>query len=461
MSMNTSSGRRGTISRRQAIGTIGAGIAGLAAGTVLTGSELGRTGRVDRLTALQDRDYVPPPESEGGWRRGDARTLGVDPDRLREAIRYHDDSPLTTSHGGAIVVIHRGYVIAESYVTGAQGPQPWTARTCNDVKSSTKSVFGTAVGVFLDEHRDVTLDTPLVGTSAATSLVPQIWQQPLTDERKTRILVKHALSMTSGHQTREPWLAPAARALTPGYRGPFQMYEYCFGWWEFEGIVGQRTLRFDPGTSFNYSNYGLELVALAMRLRSGQEVGPYVYDRVLGPMGLPRALRDNQYRDMPYNDGRELNFSDDPGWGRGGSAGCDAYGADQSASPLGYNSIVGSTFRCCARDFARLAYLWLREGRWGTRQLVPAAWMRLATRRFVRDNGETPSNYGYTFWTHDGEAGVPPDLFMSRGHNLNHSYTIPSLDLIVARQGNDNRRSPDGTPFATTLIQKVVASFRS
>ena len=67
--------------------------------------------------------------------------------------------------------------------------------------------------------------------------MPPIWQQPLTDERKARILIEHALSMTSGHQTREPWLAPAARVLTPGYRGPFQMYEYCFGWWEFEGIA--------------------------------------------------------------------------------------------------------------------------------------------------------------------------------------------------------------------------------
>jgi CubicO group peptidase (beta-lactamase class C family) len=197
-----------------------------------------------------------------------------------------------------------------------------------------------------------------------------------------------------------------------------------------------------------------------MRQLTGEEVGPYVYDRVLGPIGLPRGVRDNQYRDMPYADNRELNFSETPGWGRGGSEGCDAYGADSSASPFGFNSVVGSTFRCSARDFARLAYLWLNEGRWGSKQLVPAAWMRLATRRFVRDDGTSPNNYGFTFWTHNGEEGAPPDLFMSRGHNLNHSYAIPSLDLVVARLGNDNRRQPDGgPPFQTALIQKIVAAF--
>ncbi len=223
-------------------------------------------------------------------------------------------------------------------------------------------------------------------------------------------------------------------------------------------MPAQHTLKFEPGTDFNYSNFGLELMALAMRDLSGQEVGPYLYDRVLGAIGMPSALGDHQYREMPYADDHELNFSDQPGWGRGGSRGCNAYGADRSTSAIGYNSIVGSAFRCSALDFARLAYLWLRGGRWDGRQLVPADWLQVATRRFVRDDGRTPNNYGYTFWTWDGEAGLPADLFMSRGHNMNHAFIVPSLDLVVVRQGNDNRRDVDGEPFATALIRRIVAA---
>jgi CubicO group peptidase (beta-lactamase class C family) len=409
---------------------------------------------------LEDESYFPPSELDGGWRRGEAKTLGVNGERLREAVDYHDGHFLTTSHGGALVIIYKGYMIGESYVTGTNGgPQPWTAETCNDMKSSTKSVFGTAVGVFLEEHKDrVNLDTYLVGKSREDSLIPQIWDQPITDERKKTIKVKHVISMTSGHETREPWLAPTFRHRYPGYSGPFQMYEYCFGWWHFKDIPDHHTLKFEPGSDFNYSNYGLEQMALAMRNISGEEVGPYVYDRVLGPIGMPKGIRDNQYRDMPYFDGRELNFGDEPGWGVGGSKGCDAYGADKSESPYGYNSIVGSTFRCTARDFARLAYLWLRKGRWGSRQLVAEEWMKLATSRFVRENGETPSRYGYTFWIQDDLEKVPKDLFMSRGHNLNHSFVIPSLDLVVVRQGNENRQPKDEPSFSTTLIQKIVAA---
>ncbi len=58
----------------------------------------------------------------------------------------------------------------------------------------------------------------------------------------------------------------------------------------------------------------------------------------------------------------------------------------------------------------------------------------------------------------DDIEGVPNDLYMSRGHNLNHSFVIPSLDLVVVRQGNQNRQLPDEPRFANTLIQKIVAA---
>lgn len=405
-------------------------------------------------------DYFPPSENEGGWRVADPDTLGVDAEKLKEALDYHDSSEYTTGHGGALLVIYKGHVIGESYVTGTEGgPQPWKPTSCNDVKSSTKSVFGTAVGVFLDEFKDkVGLESYLVGKSREESLIPQIWDQPLTDARKMDIKLKHAISMTSGHESDEPWLAPSPRHHHKDYEGALNMYEYCFGWWYFEGVPAHHTLMFEPGTDFNYSNFGMEQVALAMRNISGEQVGPYVYDRVLGKIGMDIKLRDNQYREMVYNDPRELNFSDEPGWGVGGSTGCNAYGADKNDSPYGHNTIVGSTFRLTVRDFARLAYLWLRKGVWNGEQLVPEEWLKVATSRFVRDNGETPSPYGYTFWVMDEWKNVPTDCFASRGHNMNDSYVISSLDLVIVRFGNENPARDKRGEFVENVVSKVVAA---
>jgi CubicO group peptidase (beta-lactamase class C family) len=301
--------------------------------------------------------------------------------------------------------------------------------------------------------------TPLlVGTSREISLIPQIWEQPLSDERKTRIRVGHVLSMTSGHPGVEPWwVSWSGRRPNAGYSGPFQMYEYCFGWWSFDRVPSHGKLLFEPGSDFYYSNFGLEQFALAMRNISGELVGPYIYDRVLAKIGLPRGVRDNRYSYIPYKQDAGLNFSNQPGWAVGGGSGCNAYEADASASPIGANTIVGSTLRISARDFARLAYLWLRQGRWGDAQLVPGKWIELATRRHVRADGTSPKEYGYTFWVDDQVAGVPTDTFATHGDRCNDSYMIPSRDLIVVRQGNMN--VADRPAARQGLIRKLVSAF--
>jgi CubicO group peptidase (beta-lactamase class C family) len=410
---------------------------------------------------MTNEKYFPPPEQKGGWRVGDPEVLGVNVTQLNNAVDFHNnDEIFTKSYGGALIIIYKGQIIHESYVTGTKGgPQPWKASTCNDMKSSAKSVFGTAVGVFFQEYKDqVNLDSLLVGTCREDSLIPQIWDQPLTDERKKKIKVKHVLSMTSGHETSEPWLAPSPRRFYSGYSGSYQMYEYCFGWWHFDGIPAHHTLLFEPGRGFNYSSFGLEQMALAMRNITGEEVGPYVYDRVLSEIGMPIGIRDNQFKEIPYRSNKKFNFSNEPGWGRGGSTGCNAYGADRSYSPYNYNTIVSSTFPCTTRDYARLGYLWLNKGRWRDKQLVPEEWIKLATSRFVRDNGKCPNNYGYTFWILDEWEKVSKDAFMTRGNNLNDSYVIPSLELIVVRQGNENGATDERYLFRKNLIQKIVAA---
>jgi CubicO group peptidase (beta-lactamase class C family) len=337
------------------------------------------------------------------------------------------------------------------------GPQQWGRLTCNDVKSSTKSIFGTTVGTFLHEYGSkISIESPLVGASRKESLIPQIWEQYITEQRKTRIRVKHLLSMTSGHASTEPWLAPGRRRHTPGHSGSYQMYEYCFGWWRFDGIPSQSKLLFEPGNGFNYSNFGLEQLALAMRNISGLHVGHYTWNKILGEIGMPTELSQNFYLKMPYMDDRELNYSDQPGWGTGGSEGSNAYGADGSFSPMGYNTVVGSTFRCCVRDFARMGYLWLRKGRWGMRQLVPEEWIEQATRRFQHSDNSRPMNYGYTFWLQDDWEEIPRDTFGSRGHNINDCYVIPSLDLVITRQGNDNPPRGERDNFVRGLIKEIV-----
>jgi CubicO group peptidase (beta-lactamase class C family) len=90
--------------------------------------------------------------------------------------------------------------------------------------------------------------------------------------------------------------------------------------------------------------------------------------------------------------------------------------------------------RLSGRDFARLGYLVAHDGRWQDKQIVPAAWVEMATKSSQTMN---PS-YGYTFWVNtDGRLWptAPRDAFAFRGFTASRCYVIPSLDLVVVRLG--------------------------
>ena len=83
--------------------------------------------------------------------------------------------------------------------------------------------------------------------------------------------------------------------------------------------------------------------------------------------------------------------------------------------------------------------------------------MKQATGRFKQADGKSHP-YGYTFWIQDEWENVPKDCFGSRGHNINDSYIIPSLDLVIVRQGNDNPPRQQRYIFVETLVEKIVSA---
>jgi CubicO group peptidase (beta-lactamase class C family) len=96
-------------------------------------------------------------------------------------------------------------------------------------------------------------------------------------------------------------------------------------------------------------------------------------------------------------------------------------------------------------DMLRFAYLLLREGRWGERQLVPADFVRKAGR-------SSPYNphFSYSLQFHvddDGHTtGIPRDAFWKPGSGGHCIYIVPSLDLVVFKMGGrDEQYSTENT----------------
>ncbi len=82
-------------------------------------------------------------------------------------------------------------------------------------------------------------------------------------------------------------------------------------------------------------------------------------------------------------------------------------------------------FSMTARDMARFGLLYLSEGRWNGRQIVPAAWVRESTRA-IADTGRR-GGYGYMWW-------VDKDRYYASGAGGHRIYVFPKRDLVVVHQ---------------------------
>jgi CubicO group peptidase (beta-lactamase class C family) len=334
--------------------------------------------------------YFPPSESGGGWRRTktpeEVRSLGaMDPEKL-EILRQ---AQLALFAGPwQIVIIHHGYLVAEWYGL------PAMPTTTFDGWSSTKSSTGIAYGLLLEDSRNhklphdaqITLDTPIY------DYVPEGF--PLSDPEKKKIKLRHILSMTSGIAGEDHGLIGLAD--TPGGG-------------DYEIALGKQPNRFghtaeklvaEPGTHWEYSDAAFAHLSLFFYHATGRELADFMKERVFDPIGIQNV-----------------------GWDWQGGAG-----------NIGPHNNAHSGLRFSARDFARLGYLMVHDGKWNEKQIIPHSWIETAT----KSSQEINPSYGYTFWVNtDGVLwpSAPRDAFAFRGFTASRLYIVPSLDLVVARLG--------------------------
>ncbi len=89
---------------------------------------------------------------------------------------------------------------------------------------------------------------------------------------------------------------------------------------------------------------------------------------------------------------------------------------------------------CCldttTRNFARFGLLYLNGGNWNGQQVVPASWVTDSLTPTALSNGQ----YGYQWWI--TSAPGMGTVYMANGFDGQFIYIIPSLDMVIARNGD-------------------------
>jgi CubicO group peptidase (beta-lactamase class C family) len=289
-----------------------------------------------------------------------------------EAARRYSEA----NGGQAMVVMHDGRIVFEGYGHGGGADRRQT------LASGTKSFVGLAAVAAVDDGL-IRLDD-----KACESLTE--W---MADPLKSQITYRQLLTLTSG--------------LTPGERGSAIRSP---GW---KDIVA-KPMTGKPGERFEYGAYHLCAFAEALQRRLTNETfEAYLSRRILRPLGITLEWR------MPCADG---------------------------------NPQVGGGGAMTARDWARLGEFMRLGGQWNGKQIIRNELLADC----LRGTKQNPA-YGLTWWLKEPvpdailrdvpilqrDMGdivksdrLPEDLFLAAGAGKQRLYVIPSMKLVVVRQGS-------------------------
>ncbi len=339
--------------------------------------------------AAEPRDYFPPPESQGGWRRLNApeeiRSVGeMEPakvDVLRDWLLKSDNRDF------AAVVIRHGYIVLQ--VERRTSAEIDSRR----VASVSKAVCATVLAIASEWSQQGRTPRKMTFDDRAFDFIP--WAQPLSDPRKARITIKQLLNHTSG-------ICPEATgAPNDG------SWDYVLG---HTGDPRTEKLAFDPGAGCGYSTHGLDHAALVCENVTGKPYDQFAIEALFKPLGIEHWW-------FQYYDGK---IGRHPSHGLG----------------------------MPARDLARIAYCMLHEGHWKDQQVIPR-WFVDQTAQPISDV-KTPElrwklnpqvfSHGWELparhWTQSGRSGegIPADAREKPGSGGQLIAFVPSLDLVVTRQ---------------------------
>jgi CubicO group peptidase (beta-lactamase class C family) len=223
---------------------------------------------------------------------------------------------------------------------------------------------------------------------------------PLSDPRKAAITFDQVFRHSSG-------LCPEIEET-----GRYQADKNYTRWVTGHDLLYPETtaLYYDPGHTEQYQRAGTRLAAtyssvafqhmgLVLAHLGGQPAHAFLEQRLLAPIGVERV----EY------------FQPVEEWSAG-------------AENVGLRWHTDGGLRLAPRDYARFAYLLLRDGVWNGRPLLPPGWVA----RF-----RTATDYPNLRGNDDGVFGreYPPDMFRIAGAGGNWAFMVPSLDLLVLRTG--------------------------
>lgn len=326
------------------------------------------------VSSAQAEVYYPT--ADASWQTTTAAAAGADPVLLAEALTYAKQA-----NSDSLVILHGGRILAEQYTGGS------SRTTTTKLYSASKAMVAALLGKLQSIGEFTSLE------QKSSVFIPE-WQGIAG---KQDITLRHHLTMTTGLKGGEQNLV----------LGTIVRNERNF--------AINLPLEHAPGTYWTYNNPAYRLLFSIIESATGDTLPNVSAQHLFTPLGMSAASWEVRTTTIAGN------------------------------TILNYQWVAAN-----ALSAARFGLLALRGGVWNGTQVIPAAALSGAT---ISSQNINPS-YGQLWWLNNGAIGgghqqlfdgelragpyfpeAPPDLFAAIGKDDQIIACIPSLDLVIVRQG--------------------------
>lgn len=337
-------------------------------------------------------DYYP---EKGDWKRKLPQQVGMDADKLAQAVEFAQSIAETEPDDLAPV-------IAKSF---AREPYFKLLGPTLDRKDSSGLIIknGYIVAEWGDIHK---VDMTFSVTKSYLSTVADLAQQQgliesfddrvgdyvkdgkFDSEHNQSITWKHLLQQTSDWQG-ELWSQPdwADRPIGDDIE-----------------TMKNRELH-QPGTFYKYNDVRVNLLAYSLLKVLNKSLPQVLKEKVMQPIGASNNWQWHGYHNswVQIGDSQIQSVSGGGHWGGG---------------------MFIST-----EDHARFGYLFLRQGKWQDKQLISKQWIKE-----MRQPADARDDYGYMWWLNTDQkrlAAASADSYYGAGFGGNYIWIDEELDLLV------------------------------
>ena len=303
----------------------------------------------------------------------------------------------------ALLVLRNNYLVLEHYTSPLYHGRDYR----RPAKSITKSVTSALVGIARGQGKMPPLDSNLL------ELFPQYSDIANLDALKQQITLNHVLSMTAGFKWDE---------FVVGDNSEFKMMR-SEDWLKF---ALDQPMSHTPGEKWTYNGGCSILLSDILKNATETDVVDYARKFLFDPIGM-----------------ENWNWT--------------------FANKNVTNTVNGLAMS--RRDMARFGVLYLNDGRWQGKQIVPEEWVRKSTSVQVLGKGDYfPYAYGYQWWRlQDQEPTVGMlavnDAFFALGFGGQFIFVVPHLNMVVVSTAANF--GPDESLFLKLLREHIFPAVLS